>query len=548
MGRRQVPGLNDADRRSPRGRSGPSWAPSAGRSPGTRSSTCCRSTAATWRRRWSAPRAPWASSSTPPCELVPISPARVLVVLGYPDMAAAADAVPALLTHCPLAVEGLDARLVDVVRRRQGRRGGAGPAARRGLADDRGRRRDARRGNGFGAAAGSGRRRARRGDHARRPGASTMWQIRADGAGLAGRTPDGRQAWPGWEDAAVPPAQPGRLPAGVRDSDGVVPVDRLAVRPFRRRLRPRPHRPPAGARAARCFASSSGTQPDLVVRHGGSCSGEHGDGRARSELLPIMYSRGVIDLFGGVKALFDPDDLLNPGVLVRPAPDRRGPAPPAGASALPSTGGFRFAHDDGDFTRAVHRCVGVGKCRADTTAAGGFMCPSYLASKDEKDVTRGRARVLQELTNGSTDHRLVRSRGARVARPVPVLQGLRQRLPGRRRHGAVQVGGAVPHLPRQAAARQPLHARPAAALARRPMRPDRTGRSGCCQPGAGRPTALVTLVLGAGASIRGGARHRFAHRDLPPAAGGAERAHRSGPSAAHRGIRWCCGPTPSPTA
>ncbi|HEY5150631.1 MAG TPA: (Fe-S)-binding protein, partial [Mycobacterium sp.] len=69
---------------------------------------------------------------------------------------------------------------------------------------------------------------------------------------------------------------------------------------------------------------------------------------------------------------------------------------------MPANGGFRFLDDNGDFTRAVHRCVGVGKCRADTSAAGGFMCPSYLASRDEKDVTRGRARVLQELTNGST--------------------------------------------------------------------------------------------------------------------------------------------------
>ena len=50
---------------------------------------------------------------------------------------------------------------------------------------------------------------------------------------------------------------------------------------------------------------------------------------------------------------------------------------------------------------AVHRCVGVGKCRADVTAAGGVMCPSYLATRDEKDSTRGRARVLQEMANGT---------------------------------------------------------------------------------------------------------------------------------------------------
>ena len=100
--------------------SGPNSAPSAGRSPATRWSTCCRRTAGTWRRRWSAPRARSASSSDATVKLVRISPARMLVVLGYPDMAAAADAVPALLAHAPLAIEGLDARLVDVVRAAKG--------------------------------------------------------------------------------------------------------------------------------------------------------------------------------------------------------------------------------------------------------------------------------------------------------------------------------------------------------------------------------------------------------------------------------------------
>jgi Fe-S oxidoreductase len=102
----------------------------------------------------------------------------------------------------------------------------------------------------------------------------------------------------------------------------------------------------------------------------------------------------------GVKQLFDPGNGLNPGVIVDPAPldaDLRVPM------ALPLRRGLGFAylHDGGDFSTAVHRCTGVGKCRADNTAAGGVMCPSYLATHDEKDSTRGRARVLQELANGS---------------------------------------------------------------------------------------------------------------------------------------------------
>ena len=113
-----------------------------------------------------------------------------------------------------------------------------------------------------------------------------------------------------------------------------------------------------------------------------------------------MYSRAAIDLFARVKAVFDPDNLLNPGIVVRPDPVdahlRIQPKqPPSGRLAL------RLAHDNGDFGAAVHRCTGVGKCRADNTANGGVMCPSYLATRDEKDSTRGRSRVLQDMLDGS---------------------------------------------------------------------------------------------------------------------------------------------------
>ena len=113
-----------------------------------------------------------------------------------------------------------------------------------------------------------------------------------------------------------------------------------------------------------------------------------------------MYSASAIGLFGAVKQLFDPSNLLNPGVIVDPAPldaDLRVPL----AAPLRRNLGFAYATDGGDFSAAVHRCTGVGKCRADNTASGGVMCPSYLATRDEKDSTRGRARVLQELANGS---------------------------------------------------------------------------------------------------------------------------------------------------
>nr|WP_245859116.1 FAD-binding and (Fe-S)-binding domain-containing protein [Luteimicrobium subarcticum] len=338
--------------------------------------------------------------------LVPVAGAPTLVVLGYDDMALAADAVPALLAHQPLAIEGLDARLVDVVRRAKGASNvPALPAGGGWLMVEVG-----------GASADAAMARAREivaasGTSATRiipagSEASAMWQIRADGAGLAGRTPDGKQAWPGWEDSAVPPAQLGAYLRELETLMASYGVDGLPYGHFGDgcvHLRLDIPLETSGS-VLRTFMTDAAR---LVGKYGGSLSGEHGDGRARSELLPAMYSAGAISAFEDVKGLFDPQDLLNPGVLVRPNPldadlrRSRAQAVLAKPPAFRQQIGFSFAHDDGDFTKAVHRCVGVGKCRADSTASGGFMCPSYLATQDEKDVTRGRARVLQEMVNGS---------------------------------------------------------------------------------------------------------------------------------------------------
>ena len=331
--------------------------------------------------------------------LVEVAPAHALVVLGYPDMASAADDVPALLAHRPLALEGIDARLVDVVRHHRGEahvpplpRGGGWLFVEVG-------------GESVGAALVAAQALVRdAGTTAVRvlpagPEATSLWRIREDGAGLAGRTAAGAQAWPGWEDAAVPPQRLGDYLRGfgalMREhgvdglsyghfGDGCVHVRiDLPLEDAPGRLRP--------------FLIDAA---HLVAAHGGSLSGEHGDGRARSELLPIMYSNEAIATFAEFKQLFDPRGLLNPGLVVAPRPvdaDLRRPA----ALPLPRAGGFALLHDGGDLSKAVHRCVGVGKCRADTSSAGGFMCPSYLATRDEKDSTRGRARVLQEMANGS---------------------------------------------------------------------------------------------------------------------------------------------------
>ncbi|WP_455151033.1 FAD-binding and (Fe-S)-binding domain-containing protein [Schaalia odontolytica] len=365
--------------------------------------------------------------------LVPLPEAPVLAALGYHSMIDAADDVPALLAHSPLAVEGMDRRLVDVVRAHKGP--GAVPALPEGdgwLLVEVGA-------PGEDLEVTLERARALCADSAAvdtvvyPPGAqaSALWRIRADGAGLGGRTPpDGagggdQQAWPGFEDAAVPPEKLGDY---LRDftalmeefdidgllyghfGDGCVHV-RLSM----------PLETPEGVAHSRAFLQSAAR---ICAAHGGSVSGEHGDGRARGELLRFMYSPEMLDLFARVKHVFDPGNLLNPGVLAAPMDEAEAASRSkarasgfAGASAelqpgvdpldrnlrrvsaqpMPADGGFAFTHDGGDFTAAVHRCTGVGKCRAGVS--GTFMCPSYLATHDEKDVTRGRARILQEAAN-----------------------------------------------------------------------------------------------------------------------------------------------------
>ncbi len=324
--------------------------------------------------------------------LVPDDPDRRLLVLGYPSMAEAADAVPALLgvsRPTSIACEGLDSRIVDLVRDR----GSAVPALPRGA------------GWLFVEVAGAEapavvpRLVAEAGalDHrlVTDPGeAAALWRIREDGAGLAARSLD-RPAYSGWEDAAVPPE---RLGEWLRTFDSLLADHGLDGVPYGHFGDGCVHVRidfdfDDGGRRFREFLTAGAV---ALKEYGGSLSGEHGDGRARSELLPLMYDEESLRLFAAAKAICDPDNLLNPGVLVDPAPvdaDLRPARPRAAVNTA-----LRFVRDAGSMADAVHRCTGVGKCVA--PAPGGVMCPSYVATREEKDSTRGRARVLQEALDG----------------------------------------------------------------------------------------------------------------------------------------------------
>jgi len=339
--------------------------------------------------------------------LVESPAAAIIVALGYPDMAAAADAVPALLRYRPTSLEGLDHRIVDAVRGRRGDSAvpplpaGRGwlflelsggsvaelvPTAEQVIAD-------------AGAV-----------DSAIVTDAAqqaAVWRIREAGAALSQRSTENKPAYAGWEDTAVPPA---KLGAYLRDFEALLAERGLTGMPYGHFgdgcVHVRIDFPLSdGDSGVRVFKEFLTDAARLVASYGGSLSGEHGDGRARGDLLPLMYSPAALGAFAAVKDAFDPDGVLNPGVIVRPAPidaDLRVPAAPAVRTGL----GFTYPHDHGDLTTAVHRCTGVGACRADNTGSGGVMCPSYLATRDEKDTTRGRSRVLQEAINGSLVHGL----------------------------------------------------------------------------------------------------------------------------------------------
>ncbi|MFI0821105.1 FAD-binding and (Fe-S)-binding domain-containing protein [Streptomyces sp. NPDC021098] len=336
--------------------------------------------------------------------LIPRPPARALVVLGYEDACAAADAVPALLDHPLLALEGLDQALTDVVTRPETHAAiDTLPAARAWLfaelggdtADELAPRAQAlvtaaeRTAGLTGSEVITDPGRARR-----------LWRIREDGAGLATRLPDGSEAWPGWEDAAVPP---GRLGSYLRKFNELMDRHRLSGAVYGHFGEGCLHvridfdfSTEHGTAVFRAFVTDAA---ELVVAHGGSLSGEHGDGQARSALLPLMYGPEVIALFEEFKNIWDPDNGLNPGMIVRPLPVDGNLRVTPHRTPLPLTTVFPFHADDGDFAKATRRCVGVGKCRT-ATPGGGVMCPSYRVTRDEKDSTRGRARLLYEMTQG----------------------------------------------------------------------------------------------------------------------------------------------------
>ncbi|MFV0133129.1 FAD-binding and (Fe-S)-binding domain-containing protein [Streptomyces sp. HMX87] len=346
-------------------------------------------------------------------ELVPVERERTLVVLGFDRIDRAADAVPGVLPHDPLALEGIDARLVRDQRIKH-----LNPEAVGELPD----------GNAFllaqfgGDTAEEAVARARRmlealhrsehdadcalmDDPARE---AEIWQVREAGLGATAHIPGRPDTFEGWEDSAVAPEKLGdylrRLRAlfeefGYLSDTGPSLYGHFGHGCVHTRI-PFDLYTADGVAAYRRFMERAA---DLVVEFGGSLSGEHGDGQSRGELLPRMFGDGLTEAFGRLKAVFDPLDRMNPGKVV--APYRLDENLRLGGDWAPEDRRdlhFRFPHDGGSFAEAANRCVGVGKCRQHTSE-GTVMCPSYQVTMEEEHSTRGRARLLFEMLDGHGD-------------------------------------------------------------------------------------------------------------------------------------------------
>ncbi|ABA56987.1 conserved hypothetical protein [Nitrosococcus oceani ATCC 19707] len=337
--------------------------------------------------------------------LIPSPPSRTVVVLGYPDVYTAGDHIPQILEYAPIGLEGMDNLLLKYMKKEH-----MYPKGRALLPE----------GGGWLLVEFGGETKAEADEKAKRlmqalkqsdnppnmklfddpEEEERIWKIRKAGLGATAHLRGEEDTWPGWEDAAVSPEKVGPYLRDFRQllkryhydcslyghfGDGCIHV-RIDFDLITKE----------GIKNFKAFTHDAA---DLVLSYGGSLSGEHGDGQARADLLPKMYGEELIQAFREFKTLWDPLNHMNPGKVVDPYP--RDSNLRLGADFRPPTlkTVFAFSEDDGSFSKASLRCVGVGECRRNHQ---GVMCPSYMATKEEMHSTRGRARLLYEMIYGMT--------------------------------------------------------------------------------------------------------------------------------------------------
>jgi len=345
--------------------------------------------------------------------LIPSPQFRSLVGLGYRDAFAAADHVPDILALKPIGLEGFEGAMIDGLRRKGAPNLDLIPEGRGYLLVEFG-------GDDPNTSEQLARQLIERLNQLPAPPnvrlytkaeAKAVWRIRESGPRAAGAGPGMPPRFEGWDDASVAPEKLGPYLRDLRrllDSynyqaayyghfgDGCIHMqvsfDLLTEQGIRK------------------YAEFIDRAADLVVGYGGSLSGEHGDGQARGTLLPKMFGPELMQAFREFKAVWDPDNKMNPhkGAVDPYAPTENLRLGADYKPLEPSTR-FAFPDDQGSFARASLRCIGVGACRKGTE---GTMCPSYMVTLDEEHSTRGRARLLWEMLQGEIaqdgwkDHRI----------------------------------------------------------------------------------------------------------------------------------------------
>lgn len=331
-------------------------------------------------------------------KLVYSPPYRKLVVFGYPDMATAGDHLIEILSHKPLAIEGIDDWLVDAARKKDylsenlallPEGGGwllveCGGNSLQEAQEHAESLKEAIGSNGVSARSYE----TAQLDH-------KVWRIRESALGLTAFVPGKPETWEGWEDAAVPPEKVGAYLREFRKlleefhydaalyghlGDGCVHT-RINFDLFTAE----------GIKKLRSFVEAAA---DQVVSFGGSISGEHGDGQSKAELLPKMFGPELIEAFREFKSIWDPDGKMNPGKVVNPYRLDENLRLSPKYNPINVQTHFQYPDDEKSFARATLRCVGVGECRR---MNGNTMCPSYRVTLDEKHSTRGRAHLLFEM-------------------------------------------------------------------------------------------------------------------------------------------------------
>ncbi len=321
---------------------------------------------------------------------------RTLVGVGFSDVFLAADNVPHVLTHKPIGLEGMDGLLLECLRRKHK------SLDEIALLPE---------GDGFLLVEFGGATQQEADDRARvfaeaiqsvaipriynKVDAARVWAVRESGLGATAYVPGFKTGWEGWEDAAVAPEQLGSYLRAIF----------ALMREYGY------HSPMYGHFGQGCvhmrisfeletehgilrFREFMDLAADIALAHGGSLSGEHGDGQSRAALYPKMFGPELMEAFHDFKRIWDPGNRMNPNKLIDPHEIHEDLRLGADYDPWQPKTHFSFADDDGSFAHATLRCVGVGACRKKDSGA---MCPSYMATNEELHSTRGRAHLLWEL-------------------------------------------------------------------------------------------------------------------------------------------------------